>query len=227
MENRHELLGQIFAVRQMVAVPPNKRRVAGVFKQKWQRRRFGMAVAKDHVGFGLLRTHAVKAFGEIRIAQIIEVIGAADQRVGDDRRPGLQIGGSFHDYGGVSGPRNSNLEFVALHTQAITGTKDLWPRLIPQCRGPAAESAAPACSARQTIRFAGLAIKKHGVRAARLTIDQRGVSSKERLVQARAIPERRAANVGDAVANRHIGQAGTTIESIEANVNDAVGNRDA
>ena len=40
---------QFFAVRQMVAVPAHQGRVAGVFKQKLQRRRFDVAVAKDHV----------------------------------------------------------------------------------------------------------------------------------------------------------------------------------
>ena len=34
-------------------LPARQGRVAGVFKQKFQRRRFDVAVAKDHVGFGL------------------------------------------------------------------------------------------------------------------------------------------------------------------------------
>ena len=45
---------QFFAVRQMVAIPTHQRRVAGVFKEKFQRRRFDVAVAKDHVGFALV-----------------------------------------------------------------------------------------------------------------------------------------------------------------------------
>jgi hypothetical protein len=49
-----KLRRQFFAVRQMVAVPARQGRVAGVFKQKFQRRRFDVAVAKDHVGFALL-----------------------------------------------------------------------------------------------------------------------------------------------------------------------------
>jgi hypothetical protein len=39
---------------QMVAVPARQGRVAGVCKQKWQRRRLDVAVAKDHVGFALV-----------------------------------------------------------------------------------------------------------------------------------------------------------------------------
>lgn len=42
---------QFFAVRQMVAIPAHQGGVAGVFKKKLQRRRFDVAVAKDHVGF--------------------------------------------------------------------------------------------------------------------------------------------------------------------------------
>src|ERR1039458_3621231 len=48
-----DLWRQFFAVRQMVAVPARQGCVAGVFKQKWQRRRFDVAGAKDHVGFAL------------------------------------------------------------------------------------------------------------------------------------------------------------------------------
>jgi len=43
-------LRQFFAVRQMVAVPARQGRIAGVGKQKWPRRRFDVAGAKDHVG---------------------------------------------------------------------------------------------------------------------------------------------------------------------------------
>ena len=49
-----ELRRQFFAVRQIVAVPANQGVVAGVFKEKFQRRRFDVAVAKDHVGFALM-----------------------------------------------------------------------------------------------------------------------------------------------------------------------------
>jgi hypothetical protein len=45
-----KLRREFFAVRQMVAVPAAQGFVAGVFKQKLQRRRFDVAVAKDHVG---------------------------------------------------------------------------------------------------------------------------------------------------------------------------------
>jgi len=45
---------QFFAVRQMVAIPAHQGGVAGVFKKKLQRRRFDVAVAKDHVGFALV-----------------------------------------------------------------------------------------------------------------------------------------------------------------------------
>jgi hypothetical protein len=38
-------------VRLAVAVPAGQGGVAGVGKKKWQRRRFDVAVAKDHVGF--------------------------------------------------------------------------------------------------------------------------------------------------------------------------------
>src|ERR1017187_5929333 len=44
---------QFSEVPQMVAVPARQGRVAGVFKQKFQRRRFDVAGAKDHVGFAL------------------------------------------------------------------------------------------------------------------------------------------------------------------------------
>ena len=50
---------QFFAVRQMVAVPAHQGRVAGVFKQEFQRRRFDVAVAKDHVGFALVTSQYV------------------------------------------------------------------------------------------------------------------------------------------------------------------------
>ncbi len=39
---------QFFAVRQVVAIPADQRRVAGVFKQKLQRRRFDVAVANPN-----------------------------------------------------------------------------------------------------------------------------------------------------------------------------------
>jgi hypothetical protein len=38
-------------MRQVVAIPANQGRVVGVFKQKLQRRRFDVTVAKDRVGF--------------------------------------------------------------------------------------------------------------------------------------------------------------------------------
>jgi hypothetical protein len=42
---------QPFAVGLMVAVPTAQGGVAGVGEKKLQRRRFNVAVAKDHVGF--------------------------------------------------------------------------------------------------------------------------------------------------------------------------------
>ena len=48
---------KFFAVRQMVAIPTTQGIVAGVCKQKWQRRRFDVAVAKDHVGFASVAQH--------------------------------------------------------------------------------------------------------------------------------------------------------------------------
>jgi hypothetical protein len=42
---------KFFAVRLVVAVPAGQGGGAGVGKKKWQRRRFDVAVAKDHVGF--------------------------------------------------------------------------------------------------------------------------------------------------------------------------------
>ena len=39
---------------QMVAIPAAQGRVAGIFKERFQRRRFDVAVAKDHVGFALM-----------------------------------------------------------------------------------------------------------------------------------------------------------------------------
>ena len=41
-------------MRQMVSIPSHQGFVAGVFKQKFQCRRFDVAVAKDHVGFALV-----------------------------------------------------------------------------------------------------------------------------------------------------------------------------
>jgi hypothetical protein len=41
-------------VRLVVAVPAAQGVVAGVGEKKWQRRRFNVAVAKDHVGFALM-----------------------------------------------------------------------------------------------------------------------------------------------------------------------------
>ena len=45
---------QQFAMRQMVAVPARQSRVICVFKKEFQRRRFDMAVAKDHVGLAIM-----------------------------------------------------------------------------------------------------------------------------------------------------------------------------
>jgi hypothetical protein len=42
---------QAFAVGLVVAVPAAQGGIAGVGEKKWQRRRFNVAVAKDHVGF--------------------------------------------------------------------------------------------------------------------------------------------------------------------------------
>jgi len=49
-----ELWRKFFAVRLVVAVPTGQGGVAGVGKKKLQRRRFNVAVAKDHVGFALV-----------------------------------------------------------------------------------------------------------------------------------------------------------------------------
>ena len=48
-------------MRQMVAVPAAQGGGAGVGKKKLQRRRFNVAVAKDHVGFALMT--GVASFG--------------------------------------------------------------------------------------------------------------------------------------------------------------------
>jgi len=45
-----KLRRQAFAVGLVVAVPAAQGGVAGVGEKKWQRRRFNVAVAKDHVG---------------------------------------------------------------------------------------------------------------------------------------------------------------------------------
>ena len=45
---------QFFAVGLMVAIPADQGGVAGVGKKKLQRRRFDMAVAKDHIGSALM-----------------------------------------------------------------------------------------------------------------------------------------------------------------------------
>src|ERR1035441_7416368 len=60
---------QFFAVRQMVAVPADQGVVAGVFKKKLQRRRFDVAVAKNHVGAALMAS--VRSLGAFRIAKHI------------------------------------------------------------------------------------------------------------------------------------------------------------
>jgi hypothetical protein len=49
-----KLRGQPFAVGLVVAVPAAQGGVTGVFKKKFQRRRFNVAVAKYHVGFALM-----------------------------------------------------------------------------------------------------------------------------------------------------------------------------
>jgi len=49
-----EFMAKLFAVRLVVAVPAGQSGVAGVGKKKWQRWRFDVAVAKDHVGFALM-----------------------------------------------------------------------------------------------------------------------------------------------------------------------------
>jgi hypothetical protein len=48
----------------VVAVPAGQGGVAGVGKKKWQRRRFDVAVAKNHVGFALM-TRGKNKFGTI------------------------------------------------------------------------------------------------------------------------------------------------------------------
>ena len=53
---------QFFPVWQKIGgrlqrLPARQGRVAGVCKQKWQRRRFDVAVAKDHVGFASVAQH--------------------------------------------------------------------------------------------------------------------------------------------------------------------------
>jgi hypothetical protein len=56
----HPIYGANFAVRQMTGgrlqrpVPTHQGRVAVIFKQKFQRRRFDVAIAKDHVGVALV-----------------------------------------------------------------------------------------------------------------------------------------------------------------------------
>jgi hypothetical protein len=45
---------EFFTMRQMVAVPADQSRVVGGSQKKFQRRRFDVAVAKDHVGFSLM-----------------------------------------------------------------------------------------------------------------------------------------------------------------------------
>ena len=46
-------------MRQMVAVPAAQGVVAGVGEKKLQRRRFNVAVAKDHVGFALMQRRGI------------------------------------------------------------------------------------------------------------------------------------------------------------------------
>ena len=48
---KSDLRRQAFAVGLVVPVPAAQGGVAGVGEKKWQRRRFNVAVAKDHVGF--------------------------------------------------------------------------------------------------------------------------------------------------------------------------------
>ena len=48
------LWGKFFSVRQVVTIPPNQGSGADVFKQKFQRRRFDVAVAKDHARFAMV-----------------------------------------------------------------------------------------------------------------------------------------------------------------------------
>ncbi|HUZ07270.1 MAG TPA: hypothetical protein VMV89_07255 [Candidatus Paceibacterota bacterium] len=52
--NPHSSRRQFFTVRLLVAAPAGQGGVAGVFKKKLQRRRFGVAVANYHVGFALM-----------------------------------------------------------------------------------------------------------------------------------------------------------------------------
>ena len=87
-----------------LGLPARQGRVAGVGKQEFQRRRFDVAVAKGRASLALLRTHAVETFGEIRVFGVAEKISAVDQRVGDDRNPILQIGGSLHHHCLIAGP---------------------------------------------------------------------------------------------------------------------------
>lgn len=45
---------KFFAMRLVIAIQTNQRRVARIFKEKFQRWRFDVAVAKDHVGVALV-----------------------------------------------------------------------------------------------------------------------------------------------------------------------------
>ena len=56
------LRGKPFTVGLVVAVPAAEGGVAGVGKQKLQRRRFNVAVAEDYVGFALVAGGGVPVF---------------------------------------------------------------------------------------------------------------------------------------------------------------------
>src|SRR5262245_45416002 len=104
----------------------------------------------------LLRSHAVETLGQSWRCGIAEIVRAAHERIGGQRRPdGIgQIGAGFHDDREVRGPGNGETESVAPDAEvvvAIRAGQNQRRGQIPQRRGSAVKVRFPAARSRQII----------------------------------------------------------------------------
>jgi len=133
-------------MRQMIAVPARQSRVAAVFKQEAQRRRFDVAVAKDHVGFALRRSNSVKPPRIVRPLRVAEINRAVGDAAIEQRCPhSSEIGAGFHHHRNVGGADEIEAEPVGADTKVFIGGLHL---RIPQGRGPTAKIRTPPGSSR-------------------------------------------------------------------------------
>ena len=68
-----DLLNQLLAVRQVVAIPPDQSRIARVLKKELQRRRFNMSIAEDHIGFLVVPCKGLPSASKVILHAIVSV----------------------------------------------------------------------------------------------------------------------------------------------------------